>query len=91
VGGTCGTHGRETRKSFVGKPEGKRPLERPRRRWMVSELILGDWLGDVVESVGSGSVPVAVCCEHGEHSVSGATEFTLLLVSYFYLWLYRGK
>jgi hypothetical protein len=83
---------RETLKSFVGKPEGTRPLERPRRRWMGSELILGDWLGDVVESVGSGSVPVAVCCEYGdEHSGSGATEFTLLLVPSFYLWLYRGK
>jgi hypothetical protein len=26
VGGTCGTHGE-------GRPEGKRPLGRPRRRW----------------------------------------------------------
>jgi hypothetical protein len=25
----------------VGKPEGKRPLERPRRRWVESKWILG--------------------------------------------------
>jgi hypothetical protein len=35
VGGACGTHGRgeESVQDFVGKPEGKRPLGRPRRRW----------------------------------------------------------
>jgi hypothetical protein len=36
VGGTCGTHGGEGRGVYrvsVGKPEGKRPLGRPRRRW----------------------------------------------------------
>jgi hypothetical protein len=35
VGGECGTHGRGEKsvKVLVGKPEGKRPLERPRRRW----------------------------------------------------------
>jgi hypothetical protein len=37
VDGTCSTHGRgEERtvyKVLVGKQEGKRPLERPRRRW----------------------------------------------------------
>ena len=25
--------GRDVHRVFVGKPEGKRPLERPRRRW----------------------------------------------------------
>jgi hypothetical protein len=37
VGGTCGTDGREKRNVYrllVGKPERKRPLERPRHRWM---------------------------------------------------------
>jgi hypothetical protein len=31
---TCGTHGkkRNANRSLVGKPEGKRPLERPRHR-----------------------------------------------------------
>jgi hypothetical protein len=35
VGGTCGTHGRgeECVQVFMGKLEGKRQLERPRRRW----------------------------------------------------------
>jgi hypothetical protein len=35
VGGTCGTHGegRGVYRVLVGRPEGKRPLERPRRRW----------------------------------------------------------
>jgi hypothetical protein len=35
VGWTCGTHG-EGRGAYwvlVGRPEGKRPLGRPRRRW----------------------------------------------------------
>jgi hypothetical protein len=36
MGRACSTNG-ETRNAyriFVGKPEGKRPLGRPRRRWM---------------------------------------------------------
>jgi hypothetical protein len=35
VGGTCGTHGVGERclQVLVGRPEGKRPLGRPRRRW----------------------------------------------------------
>jgi hypothetical protein len=33
VGGTCGTHGGGVYRVLVGKPEGKRPLGRPRRRW----------------------------------------------------------
>jgi hypothetical protein len=34
-------------KVFVGKPEGKRPLGRPRRRWEDGIRInrKGDWLG----------------------------------------------
>jgi hypothetical protein len=34
VGGTCGTHGegKGVYRIFVGRPEGKRPLERPRNR-----------------------------------------------------------
>jgi hypothetical protein len=38
---------------LVGKPEGKRPLERPRRRW---EDGIGIWiLGRMTEEVWSGS------------------------------------
>jgi hypothetical protein len=35
VGGTCGTHGGGERclQVLVGRPEGKRPLGRPRSRW----------------------------------------------------------
>jgi hypothetical protein len=34
VGGTCGTNGGEEEGVLVGKPEGKRLLGRPRRRWI---------------------------------------------------------
>jgi hypothetical protein len=35
VGGTCGTHGegRDVYRVLGGRPKGKRPLGRPRRRW----------------------------------------------------------
>jgi hypothetical protein len=35
VGGTCGTHGggRGVYVVLVGRPEGKKPLGRPRSRW----------------------------------------------------------
>jgi hypothetical protein len=35
MGEACSTNGekRSAYRIFVGKPEGKRPLERPRRRW----------------------------------------------------------
>jgi hypothetical protein len=35
VGWTCGTHGEErgVYRVLVGRPEGKTPLGRPRRRW----------------------------------------------------------
>jgi hypothetical protein len=35
VGRTCGTHGdgRSVYRVLVGRPEGKRSLKRPRRRW----------------------------------------------------------
>jgi hypothetical protein len=41
---------------FVGKPEGRRPLGRPRRRWEGgSERILGRLTGRCgVDSIGSG-------------------------------------
>jgi hypothetical protein len=36
MGGSCSTNGekRNGYRSLLGKPEGKRPLERPRRRWL---------------------------------------------------------
>jgi hypothetical protein len=54
VGRACGTQGEERKvyKVLVGKPEGKRPLGRPRRRWEdgirmdLREIGLGgvDWI-----------------------------------------------
>jgi hypothetical protein len=53
--GTCGTNGekRNVYRLLVGKPEGKRPLGKPRRRWMDNikidllerELSVVDWTG----------------------------------------------
>jgi hypothetical protein len=45
--------GRKVYRVLVGKPEGKRRLGRPRRRWDQNES-LGDWLGGCgVDSPGS--------------------------------------
>ena len=33
MGGACGAYGGGVYRVLVGKPEGKRPLGRPRRRW----------------------------------------------------------
>jgi hypothetical protein len=63
VGGTCGTHGREERnvnKVLMGKPEGKRPLRRPRRRWEdgiridLREIGWGVWIGSSWLRIGTG-------------------------------------
>jgi hypothetical protein len=67
VGGACGTHGRGEKsvQGLVGKPEGKRPLGRPKRR--------GEDLRDI--GLCSGQGPMAGCCECGdEPSGSCATE-----------------
>jgi len=55
MGWACGTYGEERGmyRVLVGKPEGKRPLSRPRRRWVdnISTDIQGvgcgymDWIG----------------------------------------------
>jgi hypothetical protein len=40
MGGSCATHGKDDGyKILVGKPEGKRPLGGPRRRWKVIWII----------------------------------------------------
>jgi hypothetical protein len=61
-------------KVLVGKPEGKRPLGRPRSRW--ENGIRMDWLGGCrLESTVSGQGPVAGCCECGDEPLgSCATE-----------------
>jgi hypothetical protein len=42
-------------KVLVGKPEGKRPLGRPRRRWKELEWILGRLVGGVWLRIGTGN------------------------------------
>jgi hypothetical protein len=52
MGGACSAYGGGERRVLVGKPEGKRPLGRPRRRWrIVSRWILRKW--DVAVWTGS--------------------------------------
>jgi hypothetical protein len=52
MGGPCSTNGEEKKNAYrllVGKPEGKRPLGRPRRRWVKNirmDLVEVGW-GDV--------------------------------------------
>jgi hypothetical protein len=63
---------------FVGKPEGKRPLGRPRHRW--EDVIRMDlreigWGGCGVDSPGSGwGLGAGTCGCRDEPSGSGATE-----------------
>jgi hypothetical protein len=55
MGGSCSTYGEKKNvyRLLVGKPEGKRPLRRPRRRWVDNIIMdLGevgwsdvDWIG----------------------------------------------
>jgi hypothetical protein len=60
---------RKVYKVLVGKPEGKRPLGRPRCRWEdvirmdLREIGLG---GCGLDSTVSGQGPVAGCCECGD-------------------------
>jgi hypothetical protein len=59
MGGPCNTNGekRNAYRLLVGKPEGKRPLGRPRRRWVdnirvdLGEVGLGDvdWIGPALD------------------------------------------
>jgi hypothetical protein len=63
MGGLCSTNGekRNAYKLLVGKPEGKRPLGRPRRRWVDNiRMDLGEvgkvvmWAGLVWLRIGTG-------------------------------------
>jgi hypothetical protein len=80
---------RRVYKVLVGKPEGKRPLGRPRRRWEAPRRRWEDGIRMDLREIGLGGVDwirlaqdrdrVAGCCECGdEPSGSCATE----LVSY---------
>jgi hypothetical protein len=55
MGGACSTNGekRIAYRLLVGKPEGKRPLGRPRRRWVDNiRMDLGEVGWDVVDWIG---------------------------------------
>jgi hypothetical protein len=72
---------RKIYKVLVGKPEGKRPLGRPRRRWEDAVRIdlreIGSG-GCGLDLTGSGHGPVAGCHECGaEPSGSCATELVM--------------
>jgi hypothetical protein len=74
----CMGEERKVYKVLVGKPEGKRPPGRPRRKWEdgmrmdLREIGLG---GYGLDLTGSGQGPVAGCCECGdEPSGSCAAE-----------------
>jgi hypothetical protein len=59
MGWTCGTYGerRGAYRALVGKPEGRRPLGRPRRRWednIKMDLRAVGWGGHVLDQCGSG-------------------------------------
>jgi hypothetical protein len=64
MGGACSTYGGEveyTYKILVGKPEGKKPLGRPRRRWVdtikmdITEIGWDgvDWIGWIWLRIGT--------------------------------------
>jgi hypothetical protein len=60
---------RNVYKVLVGKPEGKRPLDRPRCRWedgIRMDLRETDLGGCGLDSNVSGQGPVAGCCECGD-------------------------
>jgi hypothetical protein len=71
MGRACRTNGetRNANRILVGKPEGKRPLGRPRRRFadnIKMDLKRGrmGWYG--LDRTGSGYGPVEGSCEHGD-------------------------
>jgi hypothetical protein len=66
---------RKSYKALVGKPEGKRPLGRPRCRWedgIRIDLKEIGW-GGGVDSTGSGQGPVAGSCERGGEPSGSST------------------
>jgi hypothetical protein len=71
---------RKVYKVLVGKPEEKRPLGTPRRRWEdgirmdLREIVWGECR---LDPVGSGQGPVAGCCECGDET-SGSCDTELV-------------
>jgi len=50
----CMGRGRGVYRVLVGKPEGKRPLGRPRSRWTFRKLDVGVWTGLIWLRIGTG-------------------------------------
>ena len=73
---------------LVGKPEGKRPLGRPRRRWKDNiKMESGRWRGSWgLDGVGSGQGEVAGTCGYGE-GLSGSVSAGNFLTSCKVYWL----
>jgi hypothetical protein len=65
----CSINGakRNSYRILVGKPQGKTPLGRPRRRWVNNiKMDLRDRMGRYgLDLSGSGQGPVEGSCEHG--------------------------
>jgi hypothetical protein len=70
--------GRGIYRVLVGRPEGKRPLGRPRRRW--EDNINRDQWGEL-DSAGSGKGPVVGFCEHGNGPVGSIKKAGYCLIS----------
>jgi len=59
--------GRGVHRVLVGKPEGKRPLGRPRPKWEENiRWIFGKWEGWRLNRVGSGLGQMVGTCEWGD-------------------------
>jgi hypothetical protein len=71
----CMREGRNVYRVFVGKPEGKRPLERRRHRWEdgikmdLGEVGWGVWIGFTWLRIG----PLAGSCECGDEPSGSGT------------------
>jgi hypothetical protein len=89
----------------VGKPEGNKPLGRPRRRWVDNiKIDLREIVLDGMDWPGSGQGPVEGSCEHGNeplgsikcwqvlewlHNWRLLKKGSALCVCVTYLWLYN--
>jgi hypothetical protein len=72
-------HVRERRgayRALVGKPEGRRPLEKPRRKWEdnIKMDLREVGLGHRLDRSGSGQGRVASSCEYGDET-SGSIKY----------------
>jgi hypothetical protein len=71
--------GRGVYKVLVRKPEGKRPLGRPRRRWEDNIKMNLRKIG--IDSAGSGYDPLAGFCEHGNEPSGSIKKVGHCLIS----------